>query len=127
MITYNEVNGEDIAEVKKLLLYRKIVEARRINDRIGELVLDNDTVLRVIANDGQSEHCDAGYWYLDDLNTCDNAITNVELIHDTRNGGDEDLQIFVYAEDTRIKAIDVYGDEGNGYYGRGFVIIVEKP
>lgn len=127
MITYNEVNGEDIAEVKKLLLYRKIVEAHQINDRIGELVLDNGTVLRVIANDGQSEHCDDGYWYLDALNTCDNVITNVELIHDTKQNGDEDLQIFVYAEDTRIKAIDVYGDEGNGYYGRGFVIIVEKP
>ena len=120
------IDGEDIDEVKKLLLYRKIVEARPINDQVGELVLDNGTVLRVVANDAQAEHCDCGEWYLDALNTCDNAITNVELVYDTRDGF-EDLQIFVYAEDKRIKAIDVYGDEGNGYYGRGFKITVEKP
>lgn len=32
------IDGEDIDEVKKLLLYRKIVEARPINDQVGELV-----------------------------------------------------------------------------------------
>lgn len=121
------IDGEDIEEIKKVLLYRKIVEAHLINDKVGELVLDNGTVLMVSANDAQAEHCDCGYWYLDALNTCDNTITNVELVYDTKNGGDEDLQIFVYAEDTRIKAIDVYGDAGNGFYGRGFVItILEK-
>lgn len=126
MINYDSVDGEDIDEVKKLLLYRKIVEARQINDTVGELVLDNGILLRVVANDAQAEHCDCGYWYLDDLNTCDNVITNVDIVYDTKDG-DENIRIFVYAEDTRIKAIEVSGDEGNGYYGRGFTIFVEKP
>lgn len=123
----NWIDGEDIDEVKKLLLYRKIVEVHRINDKCGELTLDNGTVLCVVANDAcAGGGCDEGEWYLDALNTCDNAITNVKLVHD-RRGGFEDLQIFVYAEDKPIKAIDVYGDEGNGYYGRGFTISIEKP
>ena len=52
-------------------------------------------------------------------------ITNVELVYDKRNY-DEVIQIFIYAEDTRIKIIDVYGDEGNGYFGRDFEIYIER-
>ena len=63
---------------------------------------------------------------MEELNKCDNAITDVELVYDKRNS-DEVIQIFVIAEDKRIKIIDVQGDEGNGYYGRGFTIYVEKP
>ena len=126
MFNYDQVDGEDIDEVKKLLLYRKIVEARKIGSKTGELVLDNGTVLFVAANDPCAEHCDCGYWYLEALNTCDNVITNVDIVYDTLDG-DEDIQIFVFAEDTRIKAIEVSGDEGNGYYGRGFTITVDKP
>ena len=122
----DRVDGEDIDEVKKLLLYRKIVEARKKNDTTGELVLDDGTVLFVAANDPCAENCDCGEWYLDDLNTCNNVITNVDIVYDAK-GCDENIQIFVYAEDTRIKAIEVSGNEGNGYYGRGFMIHVEKP
>lgn len=121
------IDGEDIDGLKKLLLYRKIVEAHKINDATGELVLDDGTVLFVAAaNNPGPEQCDCGEWYLDDLNTCDNVITNVDIVYDA-NGCDENIQIFVYAEDTRIKAIEVSGNEGNGYYGRGFTISIEKP
>ena len=119
------IDGEDIEELKKVLLYRKIVEVHIINDQDGNITLDDGTQLRIHANDGCGG-CSNGWYYLEELNKCDNAITNVELIYDQRNG-DEVIQIFVYAEDTKIKIIDVYGDEGNGYYGRGFDILVEKP
>lgn len=116
---------------KQLLLYRKIVEVRG-NSYQGELVLDDGTVLKIVPNEGCSG-CGAGYFYIDELNTCDNIITDVQIEYDTgrynRNfdSNDECIRIFVLAEDTRIKIIDVSGNEGNGYYGRGFVIYVEKP
>lgn len=119
------IDGEDIEEIKKLLLYKKIVEVHIIGERSGIMKLDDGTVLEIVANAGCGG-CSNGWYYLDELNKCENAITNVELVYD-QEGYDEVIQIFVYAEDTRIKAIDVYGDEGNGYYGRGFNISVEKP
>ncbi|MEE3344436.1 MAG: hypothetical protein VZS44_10120 [Bacilli bacterium] len=119
------IDGEDIDEIKKLLLYRKIVDVQLHNDDMtGTMVLDDGTTLKIVSNEGCGG-CSNGWYYLEELNKCDNAITNVELVYDVR-GYDEVIQIFVYAEDTRIKIIDVYGDEGNGYYGRGFVIYVER-
>ena len=120
------IDGEDIEELKKVLLYRKIVEVHITDDYRGRMTLDDGTQLDIHVNEDESEHCDSGYWHLDELNTCDNVITNVELVYDKKDG-DEVIQIFVYAEDTRIKAIDVYGNDGNGYYGRGFKISIEKP
>ena len=119
------IDGEDIEEVKKLLLYKKIVEVHITGEQTGTMKLDDGTILEIFANEGCGG-CGNGWYYLEELNKCDNAITNVELVYDQR-GYAEVIQIFVYAEDTRIKAIDVYGDEGNGYYGRGFNICVEKP
>lgn len=125
MVNYDSVDGEDIDEIKNLLLYRKIVEVHLNNEMTGTMVLDDGTNLRIVSNEGCGG-CGNGWYYLDELNKCDNVITNVELVYDVRNY-DEVIQIFVYAEDTRIKAIEVSGDEGNGYYGRGFTIFVEKP
>ena len=121
----NWINGEDIEEIKKVLLYKKIVEVHITDEQAGTMKLDDGTVLEIVANEGCGG-CSNGWYYLDELNKCENTITNVELVYDQK-GSDEVIQIFVYAEDKPIKAIDVYGDEGNGYYGRGFTIRIEKP
>ena len=34
--------------------------------------------------------------------------------------------IFVLAEDNRIKVLQVDGDDGNGYYGTGYRILVRQ-
>lgn len=122
----NCIDGEDIEEIKKLLLYKKITEVTiNSNYMTGTMKLDDGTVLKIVANEGCGG-CNNGWYSLEELNKCDNAITDVELVYDKRNS-DEVIQIFVIAEDKRIKIIDVQGDEGNGYYGRGFTIYVEKP
>lgn len=122
----NCIDGEDIDEIKKLLLYKKITEVTiNSNYMTGTMKLDDGTVLKIVANEGCGG-CNNGWYSLEELNKCDNAITDVELVYDKRNS-DEVIQIFVIAEDKRIKIIDVQGDEGNGYYGRGFTIYVEKP
>lgn len=122
----NCIDGEDIDEIKKLLLYKKITEVTiNSNYMTGTMKLDDGTILKIVANEGCGG-CNNGWYSLEELNKCDNAITDVELVYDKRNS-DEVIQIFVIAEDKRIKIIDVQGDEGNGYYGRGFTIYVEKP
>lgn len=63
------------------------------------------------------------------MNDCDNVITNVEIacdeIEDTW-GEDWSYKIFVFAEDKRIKILQVDGSDGNGYYGTGYSIRVKE-
>lgn len=106
------------------MLYKKIIDVTIIDEQHGTMILDDGTVLRIIANEGCGG-CYNGWYYLNELNKCDNIITNVELVYDQKNYDDEVIQIFVLAEDKRIKIIDVDSNEGNGYYGRGFTIYIE--
>lgn len=106
--------------IKELLLYHKIVKVD-----MDTLVLDNGVELEVIGNVGCGG-CASGNYSVTELNSCDNAITNVEFACD--EVGDEDLsyKIFVYAENTKIKIVQVDGTDGNGYYGTGYSIYVKE-
>ena len=109
------------AQVKNLLLYRKIVKVEKLDDQEGILTLDNGTQLVVKGNEGCGG-CDNGWYYLDELNDCDNAITNVEcsILNEAI------YNIFVYAEDKRINCVQYSGDD-NGYYGTGYYLYVKLP
>lgn len=115
-------DGEKLENLKKLLLYHKIVKAEVSSSYGGYLILDNGTKLDIIPNEGCSG-CGSGNYYVDELCKCDNIITDVEIEY-IEQTYDEIIRIFVFAGDERIKIIDIHGDEGNGYYGRGFVIFV---
>ena len=68
----------------------------------------------------------AKYGELLELNVCDNIITNVELVcDDLEYYGEKSYKIFVFAEDRKIKLAQIDGDDGNGYYGTGYDIIVK--
>ena len=108
--------------VKELLLYRKIVKAEYISDQKGVLTLDNGTQIIVEGHDGCGG-CDNGWYYLDELNGCDNVITNVECA--ILSSEDYDIyNIFVYAEDKRINCVQ-YSGYDNGYYGTGYFLFVK--
>lgn len=120
---YTEYDYCDEHEIKNLLLYRKIVEVDE-----DTLVLDNGTRLEVIANEGCGG-CSSGWYYLTELNECDNVITNVEFCVDDDSKDDDDdtsYKIFVYAENKKIKILQVDGSDGNGYYGTGYSIRVRE-
>ena len=72
--------------------------------------------------------CSSGWYSITELNECDNVITNVEFecedIDDEYD--DTSYRIFVYAEDKRIKILQVDGTDGNGYYGTGYSIRVRE-
>lgn len=109
------------AQVKNLLLYRKIVKVEKLDDQEGILILDNGTELIVKGNEGCGG-CGNGWYYIDELNGCDNVITNVEC---KLSGPDWDdiYNIFVYAEDKRINCVQYSGGD-NGYYGTGYYLYV---
>jgi hypothetical protein len=134
--------------LRELLMWKKVVEAR-IDDvpppdkysagPTGTLKLSDGTILKVWGNDGGCA-CDAGCYPLTELNTIDNAITNVEV--EAQEGGEGDpcrtcgkgfcyeaghdsgeeghYRIFVFAEDQRFKLAEFDGSDGNGYYGTGW-------
>lgn len=110
-------------EIRELLLYRKVVKVTG-----NTLTLDNGTELIIKGNQG-CPSCNAGWYSITELNDCNNVITNVEFACDTTDEyEDEDehrtYKIFVYAEDKRIKLVQIDGYEGGGYYGTGYEIYV---
>ena len=108
-------------KIKELLMFHKIVKVE--NDT---LFLDNGIKLEVLANEGCGG-CSAGWYSVTELNECDNVITNVEFECESSDEWGEDCsyRIFVYAEDKKIKILQVDGSDGNGYYGTGYSIRVK--
>lgn len=117
----------DIKEIEKLFIGRK-VKVISYDEFGGILELDNGIELEIVPNEGCGG-CSSGWYYLRELNNVDNAITNVEFMEDEiiDNYGycETSYKIFVFCEDKRIKLLQVDGDDGNGYYGTGYEIIVK--
>lgn len=111
----------DEERIKQLLLYRKVVKVE--NDT---LYLDNGTELEICPNQGCGG-CNSGWYSITELNECNNVITNVEFSCENIDDGYDSTsyKIFVFAEDKKIKAVQVDGTDGNGYYGTGYSIIVK--
>lgn len=106
--------------VNQHLLYRKVIAVREVDNQTAELTLDNGVVLVARGNEGCGG-CGTGWYYLTALNTCDNIITNVELVE--RN--EAIYSIFVYAEDQRYNLLTYEGCD-NGYYGVGYTLQVQE-
>ena len=113
-------------EIKDLLIGRTITKVDE-----ETLLLDNGVVLEIQGNLGCGG-CEAGNYYLTELNDCPNMIMNVEFdcqdVTEALTGAWDDpdttYRIFVYAENQKIKLMEVEGTDGNGYYGTGYWINV---
>lgn len=107
--------------IKELLLYRRIVEVRG-----DTLILDNGVQLEVRGNEGCGG-CASGNYDVTEINTCFNAITDVEFeCEPTDEIYDEQAyRIYVLSADERTKVVQVEGTDGNGYYGTGYSIRVK--
>lgn len=119
----NEIYFSEEDKIKELLLYRKIV---KVSD--DTLFLDNGVELEILPNEGCGG-CSNGWYSISELNDCDNVITNVEFSCENIENGyydDTSYKIFVYAEDKKIKIVQVDGSDGNGYYGTGYSIRVKQ-
>ncbi|MCL1799966.1 MAG: hypothetical protein FWG25_01195 [Promicromonosporaceae bacterium] len=116
----------NVETVGAALVGRKVVEVGITNDGRGHARLDNGRRLTIIPNEG-CVCCGGGDYRLTELNTIDNVITNVELVNDPSSdeGVGEGYKIFVYADGRHLfAALD--GSDGDGYYGTGYTLYVEK-
>lgn len=125
------LNECDEKEIEEMLLGHKIV-ADENNDA---LILDNGVVLQINPNVG-CYGCESGNYYLQHIASVNNAITNVEFVNDYEVNDDDyydeedyyqHYRIFVIADGVTTELLDVYGTDGNGYYGTGYKIDVYLP
>lgn len=118
-------NGDFAKKVKDLILYRKILKAEKLDDQEAMLTLDDGTQLILVGNEGCGG-CGYGWFYIDELNECDNIITKVECVCENVGEYEDDYiyHLFVYAEDKKINAVQYSGCD-NGYYGTGYDLYVK--
>lgn len=109
----------DEGEIRALLLGRTVVKVD-----YDQLQLDDGTILTIEPNDTGCGGCENGWYELAELNDCpNNAIMAVDFELDHDGNGFDQFQLFVLAEDSRIKLLQVEGVD-NGYYGSGYWIRV---
>lgn len=109
-------------EIEELLLGHKVTV-----DDYDNLVLDNGVVLQINPNIGCGG-CESGNYYLEHIASVNNAITNVEFVEEFEDDCYyEHYKIFVVADGMTTELLDVYGTDGNGYYGTGYTIDVYLP
>lgn len=109
-------------KVKELLLFHKIVEVTQIDSMEAVFVLDNGVELITIGNEG-CDGCGNGWYDINELNECENIITNVECVTEDESY-DGRYHIFVYAEDRRINCVSYEGYD-NRWYGTGYRLYVK--
>lgn len=115
----------DEKDISDMLIGHKVVGV----DGGDTLVLDNGTKLLVEPNEGCGG-CESGWYDIEHIASCNNAITNVEFdCYDEEDKWDcyTHYKIFVIADGIRTELLDVYGTDGNGYYGTGYSIDVYIP
>lgn len=117
---------DDVLEIERLLIGHKVTKVAE-----NRLTLDDGTMLMFKGNIGGCS-CGSGDYDLTVLNGVDNIITNVQLVDDPC--GDDYpkdakglYQIFVYASNEIINLATFEGSDGNGYYGTGYSILIERP
>lgn len=109
-------------EIEELLLGHKVTV-----DDYDNLVLDNGVMLQINPNIGCGG-CESGNYYLEHISSVNNAITNVEFVEEFEDDCYyEHYRIFVIADGMTTELLDVYGTDGNGYYGTGYTIDVYIP
>lgn len=109
-------------EIEDLLLGHKVTA-----DDYDKLILDNGVVLQINPNIGCGG-CESGNYYLQHISSVNNAITNVEFVEEYDDDCYyEHYRIFVIADGMTTELLDVYGTDGNGYYGTGYTIDVYIP
>lgn len=108
-------------EIEELLLGHKVTAD------YDKLILDNGVVLQINPNIGCGG-CESGNYYLQHISSVNNAITNVEFVEEFEDDCYyEHYRIFVIADGMTTELLDVYGTDGNGYYGTGYTIDVYIP
>lgn len=120
------IDDSDAERINALFVGRTVVKVDK-----EHLLLDDGTRLHIVANEGCGG-CSAGWYALKELNGCENVITRAEVVEERLNPEDQwdeerRYTLFVFADNQKINLAMIEGDDGNGYYGTGFQIVVAEP
>ena len=148
-----DVDVDGVEGVKELFVGQKIVKVEKENIRldfcdfdVGVMTLSNGVKVIAKPNEGCGG-CDSGWYFLENINTIDHVITDVEITYKDKKESDEtygeekkfvpaertdwdyyyDTTYFlkIYSEGVFVgNALEVVGSDGNGYYGTAFELIV---
>lgn len=115
----NDLYNPTAEQLQEILVGHSI---RKVTE--NTLELDNGQRLKIVPNEGCGG-CSSGWYDLTELNESPNVITRVETEEATSaDGYGTSYRIYVYAENQQIKLAQVDGDDGNGYYGTGYEVVV---
>jgi hypothetical protein len=138
-----ELDETNHGEIEALLLGRRIVTAEQVAVPIpdsewprtadGVLTLDDGTRIYVRGNEGGCA-CSAGDYPLTHLAAVDNVITSVRFedrpdsddYWDGPEGERGWYRIFVVADAVEVNVASFEGTDGNGYYGTGYELYVQR-
>lgn len=121
------VEHYDEKDISDMLIGRKVVDV----EGDDTLVLDNGMKLLIEPNNGCGG-CESGWYDIEHITSCNNVITSVEFDYYDEDASSSyydytHYKIFVIADGIRTELLDVYGTDGNGYYGTGYSIDVYIP
>ena len=122
-----EVLDENSADrIAETLIGRRVVSATLgDSDFAGRLTLDDGTVIDVAPNIGGC-CCSAGDYDLKQLAAVENIITAARVAReDDSEWGPTRYRIYVIADAVEINLLTVEGNDGNGFYGTGFQLVVK--
>lgn len=105
-------------DLKRLLLFRKVVEVERVGNQLARIYLDNGVMLEAEGNDNYDS-----WYYLCELNDCNSAIADVEVYEDLY---DTQFSIFVFADNKQINLV-TYEGQSDGYHDAGFYLTAYLP
>ena len=123
MMPNKTISYSNEPEIKELLIGHKVVDVNG-----DSLILDNGTKLMIMPNDGCSG-CMSGNYWVEHITSVNNVITNVEFEteYDEKDDYYTHYKVFVIADGVTTELFDVYGTDGNGWYGTGYEIDVYLP
>lgn len=114
----------DQKEIESLLLGQQIVDVDLSRD---SMTLSNGVKIDVLPNEGCGG-CSNGWYHVEDMNKCEAVITSVRFEEVEIEGECAyAYRVFVLAADKEQIALSVEGDDGNGYYGTGYSLLVTVP
>lgn len=118
-----EIEYYEVEQMRDLLVGHRV---ERVND--DHLELDNGTMVKVVGNEGCGG-CAAGWYEVTSVSGVDNVITSVSVETEVldKYGEGHTYRIFVFCGEERLNLATITGDDGNGYYGTGFHLLVRAP
>ena len=115
------------ADWEDILVGHRIVKAEEADDD-AILTLDNGTRIKVQANQGCGG-CANGWYWVSHIATVDNIITSVHTEVEPQSEPSVyseayAYRVFVVTATEELEVLTVEGDDGNGYYGSGYSLLL---